>query len=190
MAELSTDDVAAYTQGRLDADADETQRLLDAALTAARKYVGWHVSPPITGDELTLDGPASRVLCLPTQKLNELVSVTEDDVELELTDLRWSCAANSVVHVRKINHQFWTHHYQGIAVVMDHGYTETEAQDWRQAVLELVSQTATGGPSDANLVLKRVDDIQYQWAPGTLADSPFSMQSVFDNYRIGQVYYL
>lgn len=187
MAELSTDDVEQFTGGRLSADDDETQRLLDAALAEARRYVGWHVSPPISDDTIVLDGPGGRLLWLPTQKLNTLTSVTEDGTELDITTLTWSGESGQQVRVRKTSHRQWTCQYQGIEVVMDHGYTEVEAASWRQAVLLMVDQMATGGRSDAALITKKVDDVQYQWADVSADQALTSVVAILDGYAVGQV---
>lgn len=188
--DLTVDDVAQYTKGRLSADDPETQRLLDAALAAARRDVGWHVSPPVLDDTVTLDGPGSRILRLPTQKLNDLTSVSEDDVELDLADLRWSTATNHEVHVRKRNHTYWSRYYQSIVVVMDHGYTAEEAGPWRQAILAMVDEMSSTGRSDADLASKSVDDVSYTWFANKAEQALFSVSATLDVYRVGQVHFV
>lgn len=200
MAELSVDDVVEFTGGRLE-DNDVTQHMLDAALSAARGFVDWHVSPVRLGDKLVLDGPDSRVLVLPTLKLVKLNKIIEDDVELDLTDLRVSTQPNRTVRIRKkAHHQGWTCHYSAIEVDLDHGYTEVEAADWRQAILELVDAMSTipihsaSGRSDADLRRKQVDDVEYQWDPGVYAslakDALYSMTYIFGTYQIPPVEFM
>src|ERR1700733_2175357 len=77
MAELVASDVELYTRGRLPASDVETTRILNRALAAARRYCEWHVTPLVTGDVVTLDGPGHRLLMLPTLQLQKLNSVTE-----------------------------------------------------------------------------------------------------------------
>ena len=43
-----------FTRGRLDRDDDESQRQLNAALAAARRYCGWHVTPVLTSTAITI----------------------------------------------------------------------------------------------------------------------------------------
>jgi hypothetical protein len=198
MPELTTDDVVAFTSGRLE-DGAEVQRMLDVALSAARRYAGWHVSPVRVDDEVIIDGPASRALLLPTKKLVELTEVVEDGSILALTGLRWTVAADYVVRVRKRSNAFWTGEYASISVTMTHGYTEAEAADWRHAVLSMVDQISlvpVGGQvarSSSDLVRKQVDDVEYQWAPlvsGAMEQALYSVSSVLDAYCLPPVEWL
>ena len=81
---LTPTDVAAYTNGRLDAEA--AQVWLDRGLAIARRWCGWQVTT-VTNDEVTLDGPGSRLLVLPTLKLVELTVVVEDGTAVDVADL-------------------------------------------------------------------------------------------------------
>lgn len=192
MAELDASDAVAFTNGRLK-DNDETQRMVDAALAATRRDVGWHVSPVKIGDTVTLDGPCSRILVLPTRKLVELVSITEDGIELDLSDVTVSGEPDTVVRLRKNDHSRWRGGYQSISVELDHGYTEAEAADWRHAVLTLVDQMSrmptfgAQGRPDADLVMKKVDDVQLQWGQGVFAltgSTWVSVADILDRYRL------
>jgi len=194
MPELSTDDVVEFTLGRLE-DNDETQRMLDAALVAARHYAGWHVSPVRLGHEVVIDGPCSRILLLPTKKLIELTDITEDEIALDLDTLRWSSAADYVVRVRKRSCAFWSCDYASIVVTMDHGYTEAEAADWRQAILTMVSEMASVqmGASNVGLIRKRVDDVEYQWSDTVAlaaAQTVTSVSYILDTYRLPRLEFL
>ena len=194
MAELDSSDVAEFTSDQLPDD-DLTQQFLDAALITARTYVGWAVSPVRT-DTVTLDGPGSRMLLLPTRKLNELTSVTEDDVVLDLDMLRWSPGStvgslSRQAVVRKRSGGFWSCEYQSIVVEMSHGYTEVEAADWRQAILSLTYRTALaiasgGEPSTSLLTTKRVDDVSYTFANimSVTNEEIYSYDSIFGRYKI------
>lgn len=198
MAELTPADVELYTKGTLLADDPEVQRMLDAALVAARREVGWHVSPVRLADEVVIDGPCSRILDLPTRKLIELISVAEDGATISLSDLRWSAPGYTVrpVRLRKKSGGFWSCDYQAIEVVMDHGFTEDEAADWRQAVLSIVGEMGSmisAGRSEADLVSKKVDDVTYTWGSGYSAlaqESLTSMGSILDDYRLPRLEFL
>ena len=184
--ELSVDDVEAFTGGRLSADAPETQRLLDAAVAAARRYCGWHVCPVWVAHDLVLDGHGGRVLRLPTCRLINVDDLVEDDTAIDVATLHWSADGQ----VRKPGGRWWTHHYRGIEVTITDGYTEEEAADWRQAVLTMVDLMSTGGRPDSELVVKKVDDVQYQWTPATGADQALlSVASTLDGYLVGKVYF-
>lgn len=194
MPEIAVADVVQYTKGRLTDDgADgETQRLLNAALAVARRDVGWHVSPVKLDDVVAMDGPGGTELHPPTRKIVNISSVTDEGKDV-LQDtvvpaqMPWKI-------VRKGG--CWSRDLAAITVTMDHGYTEVEAADWRQAILMMVDQmsllpvSAAAGRSDADLSRKRVDDVEYQWSDGTsiaLAEKViFSVESVLARYRLVQ----
>jgi hypothetical protein len=83
---------------------------------------------------------------------------------------------------------------------MDHGYTEAEAADWRQAILSMVDQmsslpvSAGAGRSDADLIRKTVADIEYQWNPGqvmAMAEKVLiSVSHILDSYRLPAVEFM
>ena len=198
MAELTAADVDLYTGGRLLANDPEVQRTLSAALTIARREVGWHVSPVIE-ETVVLDGPGSRILNLPTRRLITLTSIEEDGTPLTLSDLTWSAGGppgllERPVSVRKRSRGWWSCDYQAVEVTMTHGYTEEEAADWRQAILQMVDQMSvatTAGRGDADLVTKRIDDVSYTWgAVSAGADALTSMNSILDDYRLPRLEFL
>jgi hypothetical protein len=187
VAELSATDVEDFTNGRLTDDGGdgEVTRILTAALAAARRFVGWQVSPVQTGQQLTLDGPGSRILQLPTRNLLALTAVTEDGTDLDTATLNWSATGS----VRKQSCLWWTDKYRGIEVTMDHGFTETEAADWRQAILAMVDEmsllpaTPAMTRSGTDLVRKRIDDVEYQWS-GAAHNALYSVESILAGYQL------
>jgi hypothetical protein len=201
MPELDTSDVESFSGGRLLASDPEVERMLNAALRTARRYCGWPVNPVVTGDEVTLDGPCSRILNLPTRRLLELTGLTEDDVVVDLSTVRWSAGGppgilERPVSVRKKANGWWSGDYQGITVVMTHGYTDAEAADWRYAVLSMVDQmgqTLVAGRGELDMVSKKVDDVTYRWADpyAAAAESALhSVNSIFEGYCLPRVEFL
>lgn len=197
MAEISVADLEAFTRERLDPADPETQRMLDAALRVVRREMGWHVSPVKTGHVVTIDGPDSRILNLPTRKLVTLTSVVEDGTTLSPSTLRWSAGGlpeenPRPVSVRKRSNGFWSGNYQGVVVTMTHGYTESEAADWRQAIMTMVDQMSqvpigAGGISDGALRSKRVDDVTYGFDNSYvfMAENVlFSVEHILCGYRL------
>lgn len=195
MPELTVDDVESFTGGRLSASDPEVAKMLAAALGAARRHCGWHVSPVIVDDAVTIDGPGSRILNLPTRKLVEMTSITEGTVLVPLDKVRWSAggppsALSRPVSVRKNSSGWWSHLYQDIVVVMTHGYTEEEAADWRYAVLSMVDEMSTlqtSGRGEPDLLSKKVDDVTYRWADpyASAAESAlYSQGSTFGDYAL------
>lgn len=182
MPELSVADVVAYTGGRLtdDGPSGQTARLLSAALGAARRYCGWRVTPTDT-ESFTLDGPGGHILALPTMNVVELLSVTEDGIDVDVSTLRKS----SFGLVRKpFRHQRWCHEIGSITVVMNHGYDD--AEDFNAAVLALVDRMSlavgTGVGPSANLAEKRVGDVTYRWQETEVVG--LLDESLLDPYRL------
>lgn len=200
MAELTTDDVEQFTGGRLLADDPEVERMLDTALVVARRECGWNVSPVVRVTAI-LDGPGSRMLFVPSRKIVSLVSVTENGTSLNTADLTWSAGGppgllERPAVIRKRNRGWWSDDYQSVEVVMDSGYTEAEAPDWRQAILSMVDQIASlssTGRGDSDLVSKKVDDVTYTYGnpyAGMAQAAIFGMSSIFDDYRLPRLEFM
>ena len=170
MAELTPTDVETYTQGRLHRDDTETARCLNAALSAARRYCGWHVTPVKENHQLVLDGPGGPLLVLPTLNLGELTSLTEDGDNVDLDEVRWSRRGL----VRKKSGGLWTCHFSAIEVTITHGFTEADAADWRSAVLSAVDRISLGTGGAPRVI----GPFQYE-AEGTPAE-----QAILDLYRL------
>lgn len=181
MAELKATDLSTYTKGRLPAN-DDTQGLLDAALSAARRWCGWSVCPVQTDMHLDVDGPGGRVLSLPTLKLIEVSSVTETGVALDVAKLDVSRSKGTI---QKYPHGLWTSRAGGVKVTITHGFTESEAADWRRAVLRLADlmDRDDAQRDSSDLVKKKIDDVEYMWAAG-LIDTDERLKALFSQYRI------
>ena len=140
---LTVDALSDYTQGRLDADADETAEILERSLAEVRRWCGWHVTPVLTDQQITLDGPGGRLLWLPSLRVVDLTAVTEDGVALNVTELEWS--HNGLVR-KPITAPYWTEKFRGITVTISHGYAD--AKDFEAAVFSVAdrkSQAPVGG---------------------------------------------
>lgn len=203
MAELNAGDVSNFTDGRL-ADTGltgETARMLMAALVVARRETYWHVSPAKT-ETITIDGPDSRVLWLPTMKLNTLTSVTEDGTLLDLSTIAKSAGdepgTTRRVSLRKKSKGYWSGEYSALVIAMNHGFTEAEASDWRQGILSMVDQmslvpvSSGTGVSGLGQTRKTVDDVTYGYQPYiTMAEEVlFSVHSIIDKYRLPGIEFL
>ncbi|MCV7358484.1 hypothetical protein [Mycolicibacterium fluoranthenivorans] len=176
MPELNAAAVEQYTQGRLHRDDLETLRLLPAGIAAARRYCGWHVSPVIDDDEITLDGPGGRLLTLPTLRLDELTKLTEDGIDLVLADLEISGKGM----VRKRSGAYWTCRFSGLVVKMTHGFDD--ADDFNAAVLSWIDRSSMASVGGRPTV---VGPFQYP-SEAMAAGSAFSdvERSLLDKYRL------
>ena len=182
-------DLPAATLARFDST-EAAQAAIDAVLAAARRYCGWHVSPVMVGDEFTLDGPGTHVLDLPTGKLVALTSIVEDGVTLDVTKVDWSTYG----WLRKQTRSLWSSRYRAITVVIDHGYTEEEAPDWRKAIIDMVNTVLhSASTSGDGLKRKLVDDVEYEWfdfAAAAAGQAVYSVSAVLDGYKLPEVLFV
>ena len=189
MAELTTADLALYTRGRIAENAEGAQDLLDAALAAARHYCGWHVSP-VREETMTIDGSGVTVLGLPTKKLVVLTALSEGGQSVDVATLQVSTPGPFELRqclVKKAR-GCWSADYGAIGVTMEHGFTETEAPDWRRAVLRLadsMDKDSSSARDDPTMTMKRVDDVEYQWevAQALISDDE-RLAAILSAYRI------
>lgn len=133
---LTPVDVAAFTNGRLSADDPNVVTLLAGAVELARRYCGWHVTPVRT-DELKLDGPGSPLLVLPTLRLLDLVSLTEDGAAVDLGSVTWSQRGM----VCKRGGGRWSGEFGAIEAEIEHGIADAAA--WQSAVLASVERRSS-----------------------------------------------
>jgi hypothetical protein len=157
--------------------------------------VRWCVSPVVNGDVITLNGTGTNRLRLPTKQVINLHSITSDGVSLDpVNDVTLDCESDNLLIK---NSGVFSNQYNGITVVMDHGFPEDGpaaqsitgstapiAADWRQAILSLVvniSQIVAAGRPDSELASKQIDDVVYAWGASTgLA----SIENILSKYRL------
>ncbi|QDH48912.1 head-tail adaptor [Arthrobacter phage Gisselle] len=109
-----------FTKGAILSTDPRAADAIKAVTQSIRREAGWHIGPAVEGHSVTLDGPGGPTLVLPTQKLKELVSLTELGVSLDVDALDWS----EIGLVQRTDRCSWTNRYRKIVVVMDHGYDE------------------------------------------------------------------
>lgn len=169
------------SEGQLEDD-QITRHKLDAITTQIRNYCRWHVSPQIT-ETITLDGPGSIDLALPTLRLAEIEQIT--DAGTDVDDPEWSKLGN----VRKPDGRPWSTRYRGITATIRHGFDSTP--DIVEVVLELVAQ-AVNSPAGTAAAAEKIGPFSFEAAatgPGarlaiggaTLLETQLA---VLDRYRL------
>lgn len=155
----------------------------DAARSAARRFCGWHVTPVREDHVVTIDGPGSRLLVLPTLRLVELTSVVEHGVALDVeADLDVSPRGL----VTKKSGAYWSSRYGAIVVTMTHGFPsdvaedddEINAADFSAAVASIAERSANDKPRKVGPV---------EWDTQAMDDgSAFSVveRSLLEQYRL------
>jgi hypothetical protein len=107
-----------------------------------RDYCGWHVAGSFE-ETLTLDGPSSRRLWLPSLYVTEVTLVTNEGVELDPSEYDWS--AGGWIELR--SYGWWTDRPRQIEVTLTHGYTTAPAT--LAGVAASVAARAIASPSGA-----------------------------------------
>lgn len=146
-----------------------------AARAAAQRYCGWHVTPVET-TQVVVNGPGGPLLTVPTLKLVQLLSITEDGVSVNLSTVEWSPAGL----IRKKSGANWTSALGGVVVSMTHGYDL--AEDFEQAVELIDSTIVLSGRDDAAMTGKRVGDVEYQWS--VTLSGVGSAATLLDKFRL------
>lgn len=167
-----------FTRGRLDRDDDESQRQLDAALAAARRYCGWHVTPVLTNTAVTVDGPGQKYLVLPTMNLTALTGMVENGVAINVATLGWSVRGLVV----KTDNTWWSEGFSNITATISHGYAA--AADFESVVFSAVDRggfSLGGGP-------RVIGPFQYSDpAGGAGALFTDSERAVLDLYKLEKI---
>ncbi|MFN2344756.1 MAG: hypothetical protein ABR616_03460 [Dermatophilaceae bacterium] len=98
-----------------------------ATVDEVRAFCGWHIAPEVT-EIVTLDGPGAPVVVLPTLRLVDLVSITDDGSAV--VDPEWSRSG-------MVRRYCWTHKFRGIVAEITHGYPS-----WPEELLGVMAEMA------------------------------------------------
>jgi len=178
VAELVHTDLPAAVLARF-ADSVAAQAAIDAALVAARRYVGWHVSP-VKSETIELDGPGGRVLSLPTLNLTAVTEVTELGEAVDLDSVDWSRRKGTITK----RYGRWSGRDGSIEATVTHGFTEAEAADWRSAIVKLVDEgSQSSDRTSADMKRWKVDDVEYEWFEA-LVSANDELAAKFSQFRI------
>lgn len=152
------------------------QAAWDSACAALRTYCGWHVAPTVTQD-MTLDGPGTYELLLPTMHLTDLVSVTEGGAAV--TSPEWSAKGL----VRKGGYPYrWSDRYRSIVVSMTHGFDECPGE-----LIGVLTEAASRGVGGS--VFSQVGQVRYAGSSATPGSASFLIEqkAILSAYRIPQI---
>jgi hypothetical protein len=99
-----------------------------ATVAEVRAFCGWHIAPEVT-ETITRDGTGSSVLVLPTLRLVDVVSITNDGTAV--TDPEWSVSG-------MVRAYCWTWKLRGIVAEITHGFEE-----WPAELLAVMAEMAS-----------------------------------------------
>jgi hypothetical protein len=111
-----------------DAPAGVDEDAWAAIVADVRAFCGWHIAPEVT-ETITRDGTGSSVLVLPTLRLVDLVSITNEGTAV--TDPEWSASG-------MVRAYCWTWKLRGIVAEFTHGYEE-----WPAELLAVMAEMAS-----------------------------------------------
>lgn len=107
-----------------------------ATVADVRAFCGWHIAPEVT-ETLTLDGPGAPILVLPTLRVVDLTSISDDGSVV--TDPEWSATG-------MVRRYCWTHKFRGIEATLTHGFEE-----WPAELLAVMTELAGASASLAGV---------------------------------------
>ena len=131
-----------------DLPAGVNQEAWASTVADVRAYCGWHIAPEVT-ETLTLDGPGGFVLHVPTLRLVDVVSITNDGTAI--TAPEWS--RNGLIrrgYPYDPWYGVWTWKMRGVVVEVTHGY-----ETWPLDLLSVMASIAAT-PSAALAGVKSV----------------------------------
>lgn len=118
-----------------------------AAVAAVRGYCGWHIAPSVT-ETLTVDGPGTGMLLLPTLHLTAVSAVNNDGEAVpEFDKLQWTERGA----IRQ-NARYWSSSWRGVEATVTHGYEDFPAdvlaviRDMAKSVDRIGASALTSGP--------------------------------------------
>lgn len=173
MALVTLEQFAGYWQRALSAaEAYTAQMLIDMATDEVQGHCGWHIAPTQT-DTVTVDGSGGVIQALPTLRLVDLVSLTEDGTAVDLTGVQWSEAGYLWRSTP------WTRALRGLVAEIEHGYAETP-QSVAKLICELVARSMNK-PSGVARESSGGESVNYELAEMTeqeqrLLDRRFSIE--------------
>jgi len=175
---VTPEQLSAYTNRAIAADDPRAQLILDGATRAIRRYCGWHIAGPLT-ESITLDGPGSSLLQLPTMNVTSIASITENGETVAVDSFEWSALGE----LRKFG-CWWTDRYRSITISLTHGFTD--APDVVQVILQ-ASAAALSSPMGATR--EQAGQVSISWAttaPGVSGGLSLLQRdlAVLDSYKL------
>lgn len=97
-----------------------TDALVDAAVATLRRIAGWHIAPSIT-ETVTVDGPATKLLVLPTLWLTSVTAVRDVSGATPIALSNWRAARAGML--RRVGG--WPRGFLTVTADIVHGYATT-----------------------------------------------------------------
>lgn len=159
--------------------AGDAQTLIDQATALVRSYCGWHVSPVVADDVVTLMGSGRPSILLPSLHVTDVTAVVEDGTALELTDFVWD--ESGIIGRLTVP---WTTPDKTITVTFTHGYAS--APDFEAVIMAVASRAQASPDGVVRRQVGLVSDTYSQTGTGTAGGVALlpSEKDILRAYRI------
>jgi hypothetical protein len=128
------------------------------ASAGVRRWCGWHIAP-VLEETLTGDGPAGRLLLLPTGRLLAVLEASDAGTVLDVSGVDFS--RSGMVELPRTSGAWWSGRLGAVSVRVRHGYDLADVPDVAQIVKQL---TANALASPMGATREQAGTVSVAWA--------------------------
>jgi hypothetical protein len=149
---------SAWTGGKIPEADPRLEPLLLGASAGVRRWCGWHIAP-VLEETLTGDGPAGRLLLLPTGRLLAVLEAVDAGTVLDVAGVDFS--RSGMVELPRASGSWWSGRLGAISVRVRHGFDLADVPDVAQIVKQL---TANALASPMGATREQAGTVSVAWA--------------------------
>jgi hypothetical protein len=149
---------SAWTGGKIPEADPRLEPLLLGASAGVRRWCGWHIAP-VLEETLTGDGPAGRLLLLPTGRLLAVLEASDAGTVLDVSGVDFS--RSGMVELPRTSGTWWSGRLGAVSVRVRHGYDLADVPDVAQIVKQL---TANALASPMGATREQAGTVSVAWA--------------------------
>jgi hypothetical protein len=149
---------SAWTGGKIPEADPRLEPLLLGASAGVRRWCGWHIAP-VLEETLTGDGPAGRLLLLPTGRLLAVLEASDAGTVLDVSGVDFS--RSGMVELPRTSGAWWSGRLGAVSVRVRHGYDLADVPDVAQIVKQL---TANALASPMGATREQAGTVSVAWA--------------------------
>lgn len=146
----------AFTKGKLRASDSRVDTALAAVSSEIRREAGWHIAPRIRDHVMVLDGPGGSRAALPTMRVQQIHSIVDAGVPVDLAQVDVS---RDTGLMERRDGGAWTRRYGQLVVTLDHGFDRVD-----ELVQLCLSLTARGLASPMGATREQAGALSVNWA--------------------------
>lgn len=153
---VTPEEFSAWTGGKVPPGDPRLVPLLAGASAGVRRWCGWHIAP-VLEETLTGDGPAGRLLLLPTGRLLSVLSGSNAGAAVDVDALDFSRAGM----VELSGGGSWSGRLGAVSLRVRHGYDVADVADVAQ-IIKQVTANALASPMGATR--EQAGTVSVAWA--------------------------